>query len=212
GVDIPATRRNNIIGKLENINKEDLKGRVESRIKKFKINHKVSVGSSNRVSGTSYYDLMGATTDHGSAEVFARDITALWRRLIVDNIIDSTDIKFIITPKAGSPLLGAAVAKILQVPLLLHNNPYKFSSDPADPRAIFDCFILPEVGSCGLIVDDSSTGGSKALQLIQDVKAQGWVVNDFLVVFEPMLKASSQSNAACRLKSVNVSLHSILKT
>ena len=62
------------------------------------------------------------------------------------------------------------------------------------------------------MVDDSSTGGGKALKLIEDLRSCGWQVNDFLVVFEPQLKVPTNDNAAERLKPKDVVLHSIVKT
>ena len=63
-----------------------------------------------------------------------------------------------------------------------------------------------------MIVDDSSTGGGKAARLIRDLRACGWVVSDFIVVFEPQLKANTGQNAAARLQPLGVRLHSIVKT
>jgi len=212
GIDIPAVRRDNIVGKLERVSAPVLKDRVSERLNSTKINHPVSIGSRNRVPGTHFFDLMGGTADARMAEVFARDVVAFWAQLVEQRKIVETKIDFVVTPKSGSPILGSEVAKLMGVPLLLHNPEPKFSSDPADPRAVFDCLTLPESGSRGLSIDDSSTGGTKAIKLVEDVRVQGWAVNDFLVVFEPMLKKANQGNAAPRLASKNVTLHSILLT
>lgn len=212
GIDVPAIRRDNIVGKLESISSSVLKDRVNERLESTKINHPVSVGSRNRVPGTHFFDLMGGTADARLAEVFARDLMALWAQLVEQRKITETKIDFVVTPKSGAPILGSEVAKLMGVPLLLHNPEPKFSSNPADPRAIFDCLTVPEKGARGLIIDDSSTGGTKAIKLVEDVRLQGWTVSDFLVVFEPMLKKANQGNAAPRLASKNVTLHSILRT
>lgn len=212
GMDVPAVRRDNIVGKLERVSAPALADRVRVRLDLTKIDHPVSVGSRNRVPGSHFFDLMGGTADARVAEVFARDLMALWAQLLEQRKVTETNIDFVVTPKTGSPILGSEVAKLMGVPLLLHNPEPKFSSHPADLRAIFDCQAVPEAGARGLIVDDSSTGGTKAIKLVEDLRAQGWAVSDFLVVFEPMLKQANKGNAAPRLASKNVALHSILRT
>ena len=156
---------------------------------------------------------MGATTDINVARAYARDLSALWRSLAGRaGAVANTNIDFIVAPKAGSPLLGSCFAELMGKPLLLHNHELKFRSRPEDPKARFDCNVLPPAGSRGLIVDDSSTGGGKAVRLIEDLRHCGWDVSDFLVVFEPQIKATTRQNAAERVRPMDVALHSIVKT
>ena len=124
----------------------------------------------------------------------------------------NANIDFIVTPKTGSPLLGACFAGLLKKPFILHNPERKFESNPENPKAWFDFSEPPLPGSRGLIVDDSSTGGGKAASLIEDLRRFGWEVSDFLVVFEPQLKAATGQNAAERLRPLSVTLHSIVET
>lgn len=213
GVDVDTPRRANSVARLEKIAGKDLAARVTGRTEEAKIRHAVSVGTQIVLPGDHFIDLMGATSDLNVAEMYARDLTALWRQLAdIGGPIANNDIEFVVTPKTGSPLLGAAFAKALGKPLLLHNPEPKFRSDPLDPKAFFDCREVPKAGARGLIVDDSSTGGGKAAKLIDDVARFGWELSDFLVVFEPQLKVSTGQNAAERLKPKGVTLHSIIKT
>jgi orotate phosphoribosyltransferase len=213
GVDIDTTKRANRVARLENIASDSLAARVTARLDSTKIGHPVEVGSRLSVPGDHYFDLMGATSDLRKAEIYARDLSALWRSIAgVGGPVANGDIDFIVTPKTGSPLLGACLADLLEKPLLLHNPEEKFRSHPDDPRSLFDFSEQPLPGSRGLLVDDSSTGGGKALRLIDDLRACGWQVSDFIVVFEPQLKTGTKDNASARLAPKGVTLHSIIKT
>lgn len=213
GVDVETPRRANSVAGLEQMPGHNLAARVRGRLECAKIKHPVVVGTEVAVPGDHYIDLMGATADINVAKVYARDLSALWRSLAgVGGAVANIDIDFIVAPKAGSPLLGSCFAELLKKPLLLHNVDLKFRSDPEDCKARFDCNELPPPGSRGLMVDDSSTGGNKAVTLIDDLRRCGWDVSDFLVVFEPQLKASTGQNAAERLRPKGVALHSIVKT
>jgi orotate phosphoribosyltransferase len=213
GVDVESQKRINAVARLEQIPGRDLRERVKRRLEKAKIKHRVTVGQEIAATSMHYIDLMGATSDIALAKVYARDLAALWRSLAdLGGAVTHIDIDFIVTPKAGSPLLGSCFAVLLNKPFIIHNYEAKFRSEPENPKALFDCNMLPPPGSRGLIVDDSSTGGAKALKLIGDLRRYGWKVSDFLVVFEPQLKASTGQNAAQRLKPLGVALHSIVKT
>jgi len=213
GVDIDTTKRANRVARLENIASDSLAARVTARLDGTKIGHPVEVGSRLSVPGNHYFDLMGETSDLHRAAVYARDLSALWRSIAgVGGPVANGDIDFIVTPKTGSPLLGACFADLIGKPLLLHNPEAKFRSHLDDPRSMFDFSVRPLPGSRGLLVDDSSTGGGKALRLIDDLRACGWQVSDFIVVFEPQLKTGTSDNASARLAPKGVALHSIIKT
>jgi orotate phosphoribosyltransferase len=213
GVDVDTPKRVNSVAALENVAGKTLADRVLKRLDMTKISHPVAVGTEISVPGDHYFDLMGATADLNTAKMYARDLAALWRSLAgLGGKVTRADIDFIVTPKTGSPLLGACVAELLGKPLLLHNPQEKFRSNPDDPRALFDFSALPADGAHGLIVDDSSTGGGKAVKLVDDLRKCGWSVSDFLIVFEPQLKTSTGQNAATRLSPKGIAVHSILET
>ncbi|MFC5396838.1 hypothetical protein [Bosea vestrisii] len=213
GVDVETARRVNNVSRFESISGKDLSSRVKSRLKEIKLSHPVTIGTQIVVPGNHYIDLMGAASDWNTANMYARDITALWRQLAgVGGPIANTKIDFIVTPKTGSPLLGAAVAELLGKPLLLHNPKPKFGSTKLEPRAFFDCREVPAIHARALIVDDSSTGGGKAAQLVEEIRRCGWQVSDFLVIFEPQLKTDTKQNAAERLRPMGITIHSIVKT
>jgi hypothetical protein len=60
-------------------------------------------------------------------------------------------------------------------------------------------------GKTVLLVDDSTTGGSKMLDLAKALAAAGATVTDALVLFEPQGKGARE-----RLRSSNIQLHSIV--
>jgi len=211
GIDIDAARRNNAVAPLENITSPELTDRVEKRVKAVTIAGKMTVGATVSASGDAFVDMMGACADQTNARVFARDLAALWRQLVAPGgLLANYEVDFIVTPKTGSPLLGSAFASLLRKPLLLHNHEPKFRTDPDNPKAHFDCFELPQPGTRALIVDDSSTGGGKVLAAVEDLQKFGYKVSDLLVVFEPQLKVSTGDNAARRLQTKAVTLHSII--
>ena len=148
---------------------------------------------------------MGGTTNPVIAAMFARHLASFLRRCIVEQEVDP-QFDFVVTPKAGSPILGYEFAKHLGRPFAMHNRPAKFVVEPDEFSAHFDCALLPRRGSRALIVDDSSTGGDKALLLIDDLRKFGYEVRDCLIVFEPGLK-----DARRKILGKNIRLHSIIK-
>jgi orotate phosphoribosyltransferase len=95
---------------------------------------------------------------------------------------------------------------------MVHNADLKFRRDPDIAQAHFDCRTMPHKGARGLLVDDSSTGGGKARQAIDDLRGFGYLVSDFLVVFAPTIKRANGQDAATRLHAADVNLHWIVET
>lgn len=212
GVDVDGVRRRNRAAKLDQTPSATIATRVQATLDRHKIKGPVAIGRTVRMNGNDFIDLMGASCNPAVARAVARDLTAHWRSVITDPSSNAEDnFDFVVTPKDGSPLLGAAFAELMGKPFVLHAGEPKF--DGADRfRALFDCDAQPAADTRALIVDDSSTGGGKAIRLVQDLRDCGYKVDDFLVAFEPKLKAESGANAAERLKPQGVRLHAIVST
>jgi adenine/guanine phosphoribosyltransferase-like PRPP-binding protein len=103
------------------------------------------VGGTERVRAEQYIDLMGGTTNPATAEVFARHLESFLRRCILDQEV-YPQFDFVVTPKAGSPILGYEFARHLGRPFALHNRPRKFLVEPDQFSAHFDCALVPQKG------------------------------------------------------------------
>lgn len=172
-----------------------------------KLSKKVLVGSVNSAQSNGFIDLMGASTNPEMAERYAKRLITFWReKMNGDAELKNFEFSFIVTPKSGSPFIAYEMSKILHLPLLVHNSKPKFETTPPSFSAYFDSTFQPERDSIGLIVDDSTTGGAKAIKLIEDLKKFDLKATEFLVVFEPEIKAPRHV-----LEGKGISLHSIVK-
>jgi len=206
GLDIDRLKRRNVAMSLvEHFQVSELPTRVQKALGPLTIEKAVGIGGTEIVEAKCYIDLMGGTTDPRTAAMFARYLETFWRdRLLADEA--DPDINFVATPKAGSPILGYEFAKNLNLPFAMHNREKKFEIDPDEFRAHFDCNSPPPEYGRGLIVDDSSTGGSKVLELINDLRRFGYDAKDCLIVFEPELKEARR-----KIREQGVRLHAIIK-
>ena len=212
GIDVDGARRRNRAATLDQTPGNTILKRTEATLARYKIAGPVAVGQTMRLTADHYHDLMGASCNPTIARAIARDLTAHWRRVITDPSETATDeFDFVVTPKGGAPLLGAAFAELVRKPFVLHAGEPKFEGGDKF-RALFDCDEKPKEGARALIVDDSSTGGGKAIRLINDLRDLGYRVDDLLVVFEPQLKTAEGASAAQRLQPLGVRLHSIVET
>jgi orotate phosphoribosyltransferase len=211
GFDVEKTRRRNRLAALgRSVRSDDLASRVRAMLKQMTLSGKYRVGQTVRARDEGFVDLMGWSTDPATAGTFARELKAFWRGLIESNAVgDNFD--FVATPKTGSPILGYEFARIMDKPLLLHNREPKFEGAKDNARAAFDCASLPKAGSLALIVDDSSTGGGKAIDLVRDLRRFHYNVRDCIVVFQPTTKVALAQDAETRLAGVDVKLHAIVK-
>ena len=213
GIDIDRARKHNRAGTLDQTSGATLAERVHKFLSNFRLDGPVTIGRTFRQPTDVFYNLMGATTDTANARLLARDLSAKWRQLLSDpNSAVEDRFDFVATPKLGSPLLGAAFAELMRVPLALHVPEAKFESDKHAFAAVFDCTVLPAAGSRALVVDDSSTGGGKIINLVVELRRLGYQVSDVLVVFEPQAKVQAEQNAAERMSPYSLRLHAIIKT
>jgi orotate phosphoribosyltransferase len=212
GFDVERIRRRNQLARLgEPVKTDDLANRVRSGLKSLTIKGNLRVGQTVRAKDKGFIDLMGWSTDPSIAGVFARDLKAYWRSLVESDQV-AYDFDFVATPKSGSPILGYEFARIMGRPLVLHNREPKFEGLPDEPRSTLDTATLPAPGSLGIVVDDSSTGGGKAIDVVNDLRRFGYNVRDCLVVFQPQTKMEQAQDAATRLAGIDVKLLAIVRT
>jgi orotate phosphoribosyltransferase len=205
GLDTDRLKRRNIAMNItQHFQERDLPARVQEALKPLTIEKAVGVGGIDVVRAERYIDLMGGTTDPQTANMFARYLASFWRARLQADEADPPD--FVVTPKAGSPILGFEFAKTLGLPLALHNSQKKYEVGPDEFRAHFDCgYPFPDRG-LALIVDDSSTGGTKVLELLNDLRKFEYTAKDCLIVFEPQIK-----EVHLRISDRGIRLHSIIK-
>lgn len=180
---------------------------LKARLKTLTINERVTVGQIENATFNSFIDLQGGTTTKKVAIFFARELATHLRinRILTDKM-GNFEFDFVACPKDGSPILAYEFANIVDKPVILRPSQEKFRGSSVNLKAIFDVGETePLPGERCLIVDDSSTGGHKVMDLVKDLRQFGYEVADCLVVFEPKGK-----DAGAKLKEMGVTLHSII--
>lgn len=214
GFEVDRVKRKNRAARIaEKRTADSLEQGAKKLTDSFMIKKRLKVGRVDAVQTNSFINLMGASCNPIRALEAAQLLSSLWRNKISE-FDEKTipDFDFVAAPKAGSPLIAYEFARLHKKPLVLHNENPKFQSEEFDFASLFDAEEQPEDGARAIIVDDSTTGGRKAAETIQHLRDSGYVVSDFLVVFEPLTKKDIGRNAAERLSAVGVTLHSIIKT
>ena len=153
-------RKNAIVGIPRDYNQDNIQKDIEKKLKELTIDKKVSVGKIRKTELNYYIDLIGHSCSQECAQAYARILTSYW----ADIVENSQDVKnpvidFVVTPKGGSPILGYEFSKLMNKPLVLHEEEARFDCEKDDMRKWFDCAVIPPKGSKALIVDDSTTGG-----------------------------------------------------
>ena len=206
GVDFRKEKNMRLMSKLSVLvgNKDQLVNNTNEVIKMFLKRGDFRVGKTHQISSGEFVDLMSASCDQKEAVYIARCLSTFWSNNLQGHTID-----FIATPKSGSPIIGYEFSRLLKKPLVLHEcNDPKYQSQDASLEALskFDAAFELTKGMVGLIVDDSTTGGRKVLELAEDLRGLGCEVRDCLVVFAPQGKGALE-----KLRSSGIKLHSIVE-
>ncbi len=167
------------------------------------------VGKSNSYKYSEFVDIIGSSVDSNNAKQFAR---------LLSTFANKRNLNFdiVVTPKFGSPILGYEFAKLVNKKFMLYagerdyalekdctsegNKWYKDGHDKFDFPKSNDFTYKKRV----LIVDDSTTGGSKIIAISSALQKLGFEVSDVLVLFVPKGK-----NVERRLREHDLILHSI---
>lgn len=212
GINPDKYAKGNIAKSIPNyIDSNNIQNTLSKILKECTIQQDVGVGRTEQVKTDKYIDVMSMSTNPADAVQLARCLSSFWRKLLNDNKaeIKNPEFTFIVNPKGGSPILGYEFAKIMQKPFALHisgNHKFTSADEKLKFKSCFDSKFEPKEGDIALIVDDSATGGRKVLEAISDLKSNGIVVTDCLVLFEPTVK-----NIREKLNSEGIQLHSILE-
>jgi orotate phosphoribosyltransferase len=214
GFDVEKVKRQNRAAKIsEQVAPPTLSENARRLTNESVISKPLKVGRVEAVDSNSFIDLMGSTCNSSTAVDAAQQLSAHWRNVIQESSEQTIpDFDFVAAPKSGSPLIAYEFAKLQKKPLIFHNENLKFTSEDVDFAARFDAATKPAPDSVGIIIDDSTTGGRKGLEVIEHLRDAGYQVHDFLVIFEPLTKQAVGRNASARLKAVDVRLHSIIET
>ena len=183
-------------------------GDIKGLISNCTISKPVSVGKTEAVTTESFWDVIGDSTNEKKAILYARALTTKYKDLLRKNLM--SDFDFVVTPKNGSPILGYEFSRILKKDFALHSSDEKYflSNGDVEWHQYFDMHPKPKQGATALIVDDSTTGGRKIMEIIDHLRHFGYKVNNCLVIFEPQIKKPLPSEKFSEMK---VKLHYIEK-
>lgn len=159
-----------------------------------------NVGRGSHFEHETFIDVMGGTANYKRAEAYARLLNSHAQTLSLKHFDG------VACPKAGSPFLAYEFSKIKSVPLILgvedkvraaeHTDFHQQGHDKLDyPND------LKLLGRTILLVDDSTTGGRKLVELAKNLRNAGAKVEQALVLFEPKGKG-----ARARLEENDVEL------
>jgi orotate phosphoribosyltransferase len=165
----------------------------------------VNIGRTQHSHFPVFVDLMGASTDRTIAERAARLLSTYLVHLLRQNELNHPRFDFVVGIKEGTPILAYELANLRGERLALFTLEKKFESATSNFHASFDIRGEPPLaGQVALIVDDSSTGGRKAMAAVVALRQFGYAVGDCLVLFEPEGKGAREVLAETAVK-----LHSI---
>ncbi len=161
---------------------------------------KVNIGETRTFSSDEFIDVMGGSTSMVRSLEYAKILNT---HVDIESI-DMFDI--VATPKTGSPILGYEFSRLVKKPLVL--GVLKKLDDASGNMGFHACLDFPVglslSGKNVLLVDDSTTGGRKMLDLATMLRDAGATVTDALVLFEPQGKRARES-----LAKKSITLHSI---
>ncbi len=179
----------------------EYKSKLKALLTQHTLEATVDVGERRTFAAQSFIDVIGSTTDPEIAKTYARII---YTHLDAEKLLD---FDFVATPKDGSPLLGYEFAALARKPLVL-GICAKGNDATGKNRShlILDYPLHMSLATMnGLLVDDSTTGGRKMIELAEALRAEGASVSKAAVLFEPLGKGGRQA-----LQDKNIDLYAIV--
>lgn len=181
----PPTRLSRTIDSLLG-NEPEYKGRLKAMLAQHTMATEVDVGQRRTFSAESFIDVIGNTTDPEVARQYAR---ILYTHLDAEGLLD---FDFVATPKDGAPLLGYEFAILSGKPLIL--GVCSKGNDPTGrirKHLILDYPLHMSLeAQKGILIDDSTTGGRKMVNLANALRAEGAIITKAAVLFEPIGKGA----------------------
>lgn len=199
-----ASQPSRIMRTLNSIrgNEPEYKNRLNAMLAQHTLEATIDVGQRRTFAAESFIDVIGNTTDPEIAKSYARII---YTHLDAEKLLD---FDFVATPKDGSPLLGYEFAVLARKPLVL-GVCAKGSDATGKNRShlVLDYPLHMSFETMnGLLVDDSTTGGRKMIELAEALRAEGATVSRAAVLFEPLGKGGRKA-----LKEKNIELNAIVQ-
>lgn len=164
----------------------EYKTQLKAMLTQHTLETKIDVGHRRNFSSESFIDVIGSTTDSTVAKHYAR---ILYTHLDAERMLE---FDFVATPKDGAPLLGYEFSILADKPLVLGVCSKGIdSTGKSRSHLILDYPLHMSLEArTGLLVDDSTTGGRKMLELAEALRAEGATINKATVLFEPIGKGA----------------------
>ena len=187
---------------LDSIGIKELAYRAELRnlLKEDSFKGSMEIGDTRIFSQDQFIDVMGATTNSQRAIRYAK----LLQTHLETVKIPPFDI--VATPRTGSPILGYEFARLGRKPFVMGVYEKVHDKDGAmgGHSKLDFSRALKLAGKTVLLVDDSTTGGRKQVDLAKELRAAGAIVRNSLVLFEPQGKGARE-----KLKLEGIDLFSV---
>jgi orotate phosphoribosyltransferase len=148
-------------------------------------NSEVRIGNSRHFESDKFIDVMGGSTSVNTSTSYAK---------LLNTHFDASGFDIIATPKSGSPILGYEFSRLVGKPLVLgtHEKVVDFQGAIGLHNYLDFPKSLDLSGKKVLIVDDSTTGGRKMVELAKKLREGGAEVKTALVLFEPKGKGARE--------------------
>ncbi|MBA4054669.1 MAG: hypothetical protein C0490_08160 [Marivirga sp.] len=182
-----------------NISTPEYKRRLSHMLTEDTFQSAVQIGGTRLFHSNEFIDVIGASTSHTRVVEYAK---------ILNSGFNAESFDVIATPKLGSPILGYEFARLNNKPFVL--GVHEKVKDTDGNLGLHNFLDFPTTlnlqGKRCLIVDDSTTGGRKMIELINKLREAGCLVEHALVLFEPKGK-----DARGKLAAVEVDLYSLME-
>jgi len=198
--DLNITLTNKLLDKT-NIKELAYKSELRDMLLEDTFNGEVNIGATTYFESSQFIDVIGSSTNPERAVKYAR---LLHTHAKIEEI---SDFDVVATPRSGSPILGYEFARLCHKPFIV-NSPNKVTdaSKTMGAHATLDFpkgLVLKD--KVVLIIDDSTTGGRKQIELVKLLRAEGAKVERSLILFEPKGKGARE-----KLEKIDVKLYSII--
>ena len=185
------------LGIREHAYKQDLK----RLLKEDSYRGAMEIGGTTTFSSDVFIDVMGSTTEPKRALRYAK---ILHTHLKIQGL---PIFDLVATPRTGSPILGYEFARLCHKPFIMgvHEKLHDKGQTMGHHATLDFPSTLNLSGMTVLIIDDSTTGGRKQVELAVKLRSAGAIVNSSLILFEPIGKGARD-----KLKGVDITLYSVM--